>query len=212
MAEKTRADEAKNSKSKRVIIGISGASGVIYGIKAVEYLSKSKYEPHVIITRSAIKVAKKENEVDLVNEISKFSKYVYMEDEIDAPTSSSSFTVLTKGMIVIPCSINTLAHIAAGIANNLLTRTAINFLRTRRKLVLVLRETPLGSIELENALKISMAGGIIMPASPGFYTKPKTLEDMINFVVGKAFDLIGIRNNLYRRWSKSDQDSSFPIS
>lgn len=208
MAEKARANEAKDNKAKKVVIGISGASGVIYGIKAVEYLSKNNYQVYTIVTKAAIRVAEKENGIDLIREISTFTDNVYMEDEIEAPTSSSSFTVLTKGMIIIPCSINTLAHIAAGIANNLLTRTAINFLRTRRKVVLVVRETPLGPIELENALKVSLAGGIIMPASPGFYTKPKTIEDVINFVVGKALDLLGIQNNLYRRWAKSNQDSS----
>ncbi|AWR97146.1 UbiX family flavin prenyltransferase [Acidianus sulfidivorans JP7] len=202
MDEKARTDEAKVKNNKKVIIGISGSSGIIYGIKTVEFLSKEGYNTFVIVTKPAIKVAKEENDIDLISELSKFTKKIFLEDQIDAPMASSSFTVTTKGMIIIPCSINTLAYIASGITSNLLTRTAINFLRTKRRLILVIRETPLGEIELENALKVSKAGGIIMPASPGFYIKPETIDDMINFIVGKAIDLLGIKNSLYRRWSK----------
>ncbi|WP_236748912.1 UbiX family flavin prenyltransferase [Acidianus manzaensis] len=203
MVKEARANETKTTKKrKKVIIGVSGSSGIIYGIRAIEFLSKEGYDTYVIITKPAIKVAEDENGIDLLSEVNKFSKNVFTEDQIDAPMASSSFTVITKGMIIIPCSINTLAYIASGITSNLLTRTAINFLRTKGRLVLVIRETPLGEIELQNALKVTRAGGIIMPASPGFYTKPKTVDDIINFIVGKSIDLLGIRNNLYHRWSK----------
>ncbi len=206
MVKKTRANK------KRVVIGISGASGIVYGLRSVEVLKNYGYEDYVIISNAAIKVAEKENGIDLINEVKKFTSNVFMEDEIDAPPSSSSFTVTTKGMVIIPCSINTLAYIAHGFSSNLLTRSAINYLRSRQKLVLVIRETPLGQIELYNALKVSRAGGIIMPASPGFYIKPKTIQDLIDFIVGKAFDLLGIKNELYKRWSKSDQDPSYQVS
>ena len=205
MVKKTRAN-------KKVVIGISGASGIIYGLRAVEVLKEYGYDQYVIITNAAIKVAEKENGIDLVHEVRKFTSNIFMENEIDAPTSSSSFTVTTKGMIIIPCSINTLAYIAHGFTSNLLTRSAINYLRSRQKLVLVIRETPLGQIELYNALKIAKAGGIIMPASPGFYIKPTKIQDLIDFIVGKALDLLGIRNELYKRWSKSDQDPSYQVS
>ncbi|AEE93578.1 3-octaprenyl-4-hydroxybenzoate carboxy-lyase [Acidianus hospitalis W1] len=202
----------KTRANKKVVIGISGASGIIYGLRAVEVLKEYGYDQYVIITNAAIKVAEKENGIDLVHEVRKFTSNIFMENEIDAPTSSSSFTVTTKGMIIIPCSINTLAYIAHGFTSNLLTRSAINYLRSRQKLVLVIRETPLGQIELYNALKIAKAGGIIMPASPGFYIKPTKIQDLIDFIVGKALDLLGIRNELYKRWSKSDQDPSYQVS
>ncbi|MFP3162864.1 MAG: UbiX family flavin prenyltransferase [Acidianus hospitalis] len=202
----------KTRANKKVVIGISGASGIIYGLRTVEVLKEYGYDQYVIITNAAIKVAEKENGIDLVHEVRKFTSNIFMENEIDAPTSSSSFTVTTKGMIIIPCSINTLAYIAHGFTSNLLTRSAINYLRSRQKLVLVIRETPLGQIELYNALKIAKAGGIIMPASPGFYIKPTKIQDLIDFIVGKALDLLGIRNELYKRWSKSDQDPSYQVS
>jgi 4-hydroxy-3-polyprenylbenzoate decarboxylase len=202
----------KTRANKKVVIGISGASGIIYGLRAAEVLKEYGYDQYVIITNAAIKVAEKENGMDLVHEVRKFTSNIFMENEIDAPTSSSSFTVTTKGMIIIPCSINTLAYIAHGFTSNLLTRSAINYLRSRQKLVLVIRETPLGQIELYNALKIAKAGGIIMPASPGFYIKPTKIQDIIDFIVGKALDLLGIRNELYKRWSKSDQDPSYQVS
>ncbi|MCY0860275.1 MAG: UbiX family flavin prenyltransferase [Sulfolobaceae archaeon] len=185
---------------KVVTIGISGASGVIYGIVAVKALSELNYKTHVVYTQGAIKVAEKEMSIDLVKELSKYANYVYSEDKLDAPISSSSFIVNTEGMIVIPCSTRTLAEISHGIANNLLNRAALNYIRIGKRLVLVIRETPLGVIELRNALSLAKLGVIILPASPGFYHQPKSIEDMINFIVGKALDMLNIKHQLYRRW------------
>lgn len=159
-------------------------------------------EPVVIVSKGALKVAKAEQGIDLIGAVRDIAKEVYLENEMDAPPSSSSALVKTLGMAIIPCSIRTLAQIAAGISSNLVSRTAINMLRLKKRLVLVVRETPLGTIELENALKVSVAGGIILPASPGFYTKPKTIEDMINFVVGKTLDALEIEHDIYRRWTR----------
>ncbi len=200
MDEKTGTEN--RAKKKAVVIGITGASGIIYGLRAVESLSLMGYPVFALITRGALKVAERENSMDLFKEVSKHTRNVFMEEEIDAPTSSSSFLVNSKGMAVIPCSIRTLAEVAHGIASNLVTRTAINFIRMRKRLTLVLRETPLGPLELENALKLSRMGVVILPASPGFYSRPKTIEDIINFVVGKTLDSLGIENDLYKRWSR----------
>ncbi len=193
---------------KVVTIGISGASGVIYGIVAVKALSELNYKTHVVYTKGAIKVAEKEMSIDLVKELSKYANYIYSEDELDAPISSSSFIVNTEGMIVIPCSIRTLAEISHGIANNLLNRAALNYIRVGKRLVLVIRETPLGVIELRNALSLAKLGVIILPASPGFYHRPKSIEDMIDFIVGKALDMLNIKHQLYRRWGGDEIEPS----
>ncbi|MEM4746252.1 MAG: UbiX family flavin prenyltransferase [Metallosphaera sp.] len=198
LAEKTGTDQIKGE----VIVGITGASGIIYGISMVNSLNSLGFRPIVIISKGAVKVAREEQGIDLNQTVAGIARYVYNEKDIDAPPSSSSRLVKTLGMAIIPCSIRTLAQIASGISTNLITRTAINMLRLRRKLVLVIRETPLGTIELENALKVSRAGGIILPASPGFYTRPKTLDDLINFIVGKTLDALEIDHDIYKRWSK----------
>ena len=198
MAKETGADKAK----RKVVVGVTGASGVIYGISMIKILVSLGLEPVVIVSKGALKVAKAEQGIDLIGAVRDIAKEVYLENEMDAPPSSSSALVKTLGMAIIPCSIRTLAQIAAGISSNLVSRTAINMLRLKKRLVLVVRETPLGTIELENALKVSVAGGIILPASPGFYTKPKTIEDMINFVVGKTLDALEIEHDIYRRWTR----------
>lgn len=185
-----------------IVTGISGASGIIYSIRFLEVIKEMGFSSEVIVTKGAIKVSEKECGLDLLSTLSKFSFPVYMEDEIEAPPSSSSHTVKALGMVIVPCSIRTLAEISSGIASNLLVRTALNFLRTRGKLVLVIRETPLGVIELRNALRVAQAGGIILPASPGFYHNPKNIQDLIDFIVGKILDVLGIENNLYRHWDE----------
>lgn len=203
MAKEART-EGRNEK-ETVIIGITGASGVIYGLRAVKVLKEYGYNVISIYTKEAEKVAKVECNIDIENFLKEFSKGVYTEEEIEAPPSSSSYIVTTKGMIIIPCSIRTLAEIANGLSYNLVSRTAINFLRVRKRLVLVIRETPLGYIELNNALKVAKAGGIILPASPAFYIKPKNLNDIIDFVVGKALDMLEIEHELYKRWTRVDR-------
>ncbi|MDT7875996.1 UbiX family flavin prenyltransferase [Sulfolobaceae archaeon RB850M] len=206
MAKEARATETAAEKKGTVIVGITGASGVIYGVRTVSSLVKLGYKVEVIVTRGAIKVAEKECKMDLLSTLRRFNIPLYGEEEIEAPPSSSSYVVKTKGMAIAPCSIRSLAEIANGIASNLITRTALNFLRTRKRLVLLIRETPWGVIELENALKVARAGGIILPASPGFYHYPKSVDDMINFIVGKVLDMLGIKNSLYKRWDNTKSD------
>ncbi|BDB97576.1 UbiX family flavin prenyltransferase [Saccharolobus caldissimus] len=188
-------------KAKRIIIGISGASGSIYGLRTVEVLNNLGYEVHVIVSKSALKVAQKELNINLIDELKRYTPHIYKQTQIEAAPSSSSFSITAKGMVIIPCSIKTLAEIANGIGSNLISRTALNFIRTKKRLVLVIRETPLGAIELENALKLAKIGVIIMPASPAFYVMPKTINDIIDFIVGKALDLLGIKHNIYKRWT-----------
>lgn len=123
---------------------------------------------------------------------------VYSSEQIDAPYASSSRT--PDAMVVAPCSLRTLAAIAHGLADNLLTRAAINTLRMGRRLVLVLRETPIGVVEARNILLAAEAGAVILPACPAFYHKPRSVGDLVDYVVGKILDVLGVEHNLYRRW------------
>ncbi|EHP69595.1 MAG: UbiX family flavin prenyltransferase [Metallosphaera yellowstonensis] len=198
VAKETGADQRKG----KVVVGITGASGTVYGLRTVKALLDLGYHPEVILTEAAIKVSAEELGEDLRKLLEGLVERVYMEDEIDAPASSSSTLAGSLGIAVVPCSIRTLAEVASGIASNLVTRAVINHLRLRKRVVLVIRETPLGVIELRNALKVATAGAIILPASPGFYTKPKTIDDIISFVVGKTLDALEIQHDLYPRWTK----------
>jgi 4-hydroxy-3-polyprenylbenzoate decarboxylase len=176
----------------KFVVAISGASGVIYGVRLVEELRRLKHEVTIITTENAKKVAEYEQ--------IKLPKTDFNENDIDAPIASGSFKF--DGLIVCPCSMKTLAAIAHGFSYNLVTRAADVALKERRKIVLVLRETPLSPIHLENALKLSHLGVQIMPASPGFYSNPKNIDDMINFIVGRVMDQFDIKHNLYKKWNR----------
>jgi polyprenyl P-hydroxybenzoate and phenylacrylic acid decarboxylases len=193
--EKTGADQGSQ---KTFVVGITGSSGIIYGIRTVQVLKSLGFKVIVIYTRESTKVALLEHDLDLDMALRKYTDMVYTEEQIEAPPSSSSYKL--DGMVIVPCSIRTLAEISSGLTYNLVSRTAANVLRTRGKLVLVIRETPIGVIELRNALTAAEAGAIILPASPGFYSKPKTIQDVIDFVVGKTLDMLNVSHNLYRKW------------
>jgi len=181
----------------RLIVGISGASGVIYGVRVLEILKKKSIETHLVITPLAEEILKQETSLKK-QELIKIANYHYNINDLAAPIASGSF--LTQGMIIIPCSMKTLAGIACGYSDNLLLRAADVTLKERRPLIVVPRETPLRKIHLENMLKLSNEGAFILPAMPGFYYNPKTLDDIVNHIVGKVLDILGIDNNLYRRW------------
>lgn len=188
-----------HSSERKVLVGITGASGIIYGIRLAEILYNMGLLEAIIYTRSAERVAKEEMDRTLDDMLRIGDVKVYREDEIDAPYASSS-RIPYGGMVIAPCSMRTLAAIANGLPDNLVTRAALSTLRLRRQLVLVVRETPLGIAELRNMLLAAENGAVILPASPGFYHKPKTIDDMVSFVVGKVLDVLGIVHNLYHRW------------
>lgn len=197
-----------------IIVAISGASGTIYGIRTLQFLLTNNYKVELVISESASKVAKEElglnfslepeilKEQVLANTKSQSSELlnVWGYDDISASISSGSYK--TQGMLIIPSSMGTVAAIANGTSDNLLTRAADVCLKERRKLVIVPREMPLSTIHLENLLKLSKNSAIIAPACPGFYHKPKELIESIDFVVGKALDLFGIEHNLFKRWKE----------
>ena len=188
---------------KRIVIGVTGASGIRLSRRLVEELNKKDVETYVIFTDAAEKVAIHEEGKDALEMIKRISSRFYMENEIDASIASSSYQ--TDGMVVIPCSMNTVAKIAHGISDNLLLRAVDNHIRMKRKLVIVPRETPVNTIHLENLLKLSMINTvyIVFPLLT-YYHKPRNIEDMENLILGKIMDIFEIENQLYRRWRENE--------
>lgn len=195
---------------KSFVVAITGASGAIYGLRLIEELLNSGYRIFIIISKQAFSIIKTETGVNWSgikdSEIEKkiqrhfSSKNVryYSEDNLSAPISSGSF--ITDGMFVVPCSMKTLSGIASGYASNLTERAADVMLKEGRRLILVPREMPFNAIHLENMLKLARLGVKIAPPIPAFYNKPKDIDDIVNYVVGKILDNSGVDNRLFRRW------------
>ncbi|MCK9151658.1 UbiX family flavin prenyltransferase [Methanobacterium alcaliphilum] len=180
-----------------IIVAITGASGVIYALKLLEALKENKIETGLVITDPAKLILEYELGMD-ENDFKKLATHYYEADDLTASINSGS--CLFKGMVIVPCTMKTLSAIAHGYANNAVTRAADVVLKERRKLVIVPRETPLRSLHLENMLKISKEGGIILPAMPGFYHRPQNIDDVANFIAGKILDVMNIEHNLFKRW------------
>lgn len=187
---------------EKIILAITGASGIIYGIRLLEELIKH-FEVSVILSNSAIHVMKLETEIKSFREFKeRFNNpniKIYSENQIDASVASGSYK--TRGMFIVPCSMKTLSAIANGYADNLITRAADVTIKEGRKLIISPREMPFSVIHLKNMLKLAKIGVIIAPPQPAFYIKPEKIDDIVNFIVGKLLDSMGIENNLYRRWN-----------
>jgi flavin prenyltransferase len=187
---------------KRLVIAISGSSGPIYGIRLLEVLSRNKeIETHLILSKSAELTIELEAHGWSVPKVKKLAHHVHDSDNLAASISSGSFH--TYGMVVIPCSMKTLANIAHGTGSDLMGRAADVTLKERRKLILVTRETPLHLGHLRNMVSVTEMGGIILPPIPAFYHNPKTIDDVVNHTIGKLLDLLGFENDLFQRWSSS---------
>ncbi|WP_299526506.1 UbiX family flavin prenyltransferase [uncultured Methanobrevibacter sp.] len=180
-----------------IVVGITGASGVIYGIKLLEALNKLNVENSLIISDAAKTVITHETD-ESIEDILNLTDNYYDFNDLTASINSGSFKF--DGLAIVPCSMKTLSSIANGYASNTITRVADVSLKERRKTVIVPRETPLRSIHLENMLNLSKEGAVILPAMPGFYSNSDTVDDQINFIVGKILDSLNIENDIYKRW------------
>ena len=181
---------------ERIVVGISGASGVILGIRTAEELLARGREVHVVVTDAAWRVIRLE-----VGKNFAFPKKLSVYGESDVASRLASTSFLVDAMVVAPCSMKSLAAIAAGYAENLLIRAADGMLRTGRKLIVVPRETPLSLAAIENTAALRRGGAIVMPPCAAYYHAPKSVADMTDFFVGKILDLLGVEHRLCRRWS-----------
>jgi 4-hydroxy-3-polyprenylbenzoate decarboxylase len=189
------------------VVGITGASGSIYGVRLIQELTIRKYHIDIVVTKAGKQVMEEEIRVANIREFKKrfFIKHkdmikIWENDDYKAPFMSGSNA--PEAVVIIPCSVGKLAAIANGISSNLLERMADVALKEKRKLILVVRETPLSLIHLENMVRVARAGAQILPAMPGFYHNPKTIDDMVNFIVGKVLNSLGIEHKLFKAWRK----------
>jgi flavin prenyltransferase len=200
-----------------LVVAITGASGSPYGVRLLEVLLRAGHTVHLVISPAATEVI--ERELSLKLDLNRFDPALLLDPrnanlsllhyhhfrDFQAGIASGSF--ITAGMVVCPCSMGTVAAIAHGVSENLIHRAADVHLKERRKLILVPRETPLGLIQLRNLTAVAEAGAVVLPAMPAFYTLPKTVNDMIDFVVGRVCDQLGVEHGLLKRWGQEGGSS-----
>ena len=188
---------------RRLTIGISGASGVVYGIRMLELLRETDVETHLVMSRSAEMTLAYETDLK-IKDVRAFAKVNHPNTDIGASISSGSFQ--TMGMVVAPCSIKTMSEIATGVTGSLLSRAADVVLKERRRLVLAVRETPLHGGHLRTMTQLADMGAIIAPIVPAFYNRPRTLDDIINHTVGRLLDLFGLDLPVVKRWRGAPEE------
>jgi 4-hydroxy-3-polyprenylbenzoate decarboxylase len=182
---------------KRIIVGISGASGIIYGVRALQLLRDCDIETHLVISKSAKLTLHYEMDMPLA-ELESLASEVHAASQIGASIASGSFA--TAGMLIAPCSVRTMSEIATGVTSTLLTRAADVVLKERRRLVLMVRETPLHTGHLRTMTQLSEMGAVIAPPVPAFYTQPVTLDEVVTQTVGRALDLFELQHAQVKRW------------
>lgn len=180
----------------RYLVALTGCSGMVYGIRLLEELQGEK---ELIISEMGKKVLAQETGLDR-DALCRKADVCYEDDDLFAPPASGSHRV--NAMIICPCSQSTIAKLAAGVADTLITRAASVTLKEKRKLIVVPRESPLNEIMLENELHLARVGATVMPASPAFYHEPKSIDDLVDFMVGKILDQVGQENDLFKRWER----------
>jgi 4-hydroxy-3-polyprenylbenzoate decarboxylase len=187
-----------HGEPKRLIVGISGATGVTYGIRLLEVLRDTNVETHLVVSRPGLMTLNYETEMTR-DELYALADHVYAPNDVGAAISSGS--MLTLGMVVAPCAVKSAAEIAGGATQTLLTRAADVTLKERRRLVLMVRESPLHTGHLRTLTQASEIGAIVMPPMPAFYPIPKTIEEMIDHTIGRVLDLFAIEHSLSKRWT-----------
>jgi 4-hydroxy-3-polyprenylbenzoate decarboxylase len=197
MASRPDSPQTLSQHAPRILVGISGASGVIYGIRLLELLQPTVIETHLVMSRMAEQTLAYETDRKL-KEVKALANHVHAPDDLAAAVSSGSFQ--TMGMVVAPCSVKTLAEIATGVTTTLISRAADVTLKERRRLVLMVRETPLHAGHLKNMLAATEIGAIIAPPVPAMYARPQSLEEMVDHSLGRVLDLFGIDTGRILRW------------
>jgi flavin prenyltransferase len=195
--------------ARRLIVGISGASGTVYGIRLLEALRELDFETHLVMTRSARLTMSYETSLKPAD-VEALAAVAHRNEDLAASISSGSFRTL--GMVVAPCSIRSLSEISTGVTSSLLTRAADVVLKERRRLVLMVRETPLHLGHLRSMTQVTEIGAIVMPPVPALYTRPQTIDDIVDHSVGRVLDLFGIDNPLVRRWGEADGRARDPAT
>lgn len=190
--------QGKGNRPLKLVVGISGASGSIYGIRLLQKLKQNKVETHLVITKWGQQTIREETDYT-IEKVRSLASFYYDEEEQGAAISSGSFKI--KGMIIAPCSMKTLSGIANGYADNLIIRAADVTIKEKRKLILVTRETPLNAIHLENMLKLARLGVTIMPPVPAFYTRPRNVDDIVDSTVDRILDQFEIEDDSIKRWN-----------
>ena len=187
---------------QRIIVGITGASGIVYGIRALELLRELNIESHLIMSKSAELTLSYESNIKAAD-VKALADHVHAIKNVGASIASGSYK--TTGMLIAPCSIRTMSEIATGITSSLMSRAADVVLKERRKLVLMVRETPLHTGHLRSMTSLSEMGAIIAPPVPAFYSKPESLDDMVTQTVGRTLDLFDLNSDSVKRWQQDAQ-------
>ncbi|MES2536014.1 MAG: UbiX family flavin prenyltransferase [Pseudomonadota bacterium] len=188
----------------RIVVGITGASGVVYGIRMLQLLRELGVETHLVMSKSAQVTLAHESDLS-VAQLRAMADVTYANSDIGAAISSGSFKV--TGMVVAPCSIKTLSEIATGVTSNLLSRAADVNLKERRRLVLMVRETPLHLGHLRSMAAVTEAGAVVFPPVPAFYSRPASIEEMVDHTVGRCLDLFGFDSGVVKRWDPKGTDN-----
>lgn len=195
------------TQAKRLIVGISGASGVIYGIRLLEVLRDTPFESHLVMSQSAEVTLAYESKLK-VADVKALADVVYPNGDIGAAISSGSFK--TEGMVIAPCSIRSASEIATGVTSTLLTRAADVVLKERRRLILLVRESPLHTGHLRTLTHLSEIGAVIAPPVPAFYANPNSVDDLVNHTVGRLLDMFGLEAGLVKRWGEPNGAGKTP--
>jgi 4-hydroxy-3-polyprenylbenzoate decarboxylase len=194
--------------ARPIVFAITGASGAPYAIRLLEQLVVAKRRVQLVISSHGLRLLQTESSVQSVDELREhvgaaaWDKYVTLFDDTDRGAAPASGSALNAGMVICPCSMGTLSAIAAGASRSLVERAADVALKERRPLVLVPRESPLSAIHLENMLRVTRAGAIVLPAAPGFYHRPSSIDDLVDFIVARVLDQLGVAHALVRRWGE----------